>query len=103
MRVGLIFNEQAGDATTRQDLVARIVRHGHSVEAVASHLDGVGALPLSGIDVVAVAGGDGTVGAALAAMPDAGLPIALVPTGTANNIATSNIFPIIRTTIRHRS
>ena len=69
MRVGLVCNEQAGDATTKEDLVARIIRHGHSVEGVASHVDGVGALPLTGIDVVAVAGGDGTVGAALAACP----------------------------------
>lgn len=89
MRVGLIFNEQAGDATTKEDLVARIARHGHAVVAVASRIQGVGALPLERLDMVAVAGGDGTVGFTLAAMPDARLPIALVPTGTANNIATS--------------
>ena len=89
MRIGLIANEQAGDATTQDDQVARITHHGQSVEAVASHLDGVGALPLTGIELVVVAGGDGTVGAALAAMPTADVPIAVVPTGTANNIATS--------------
>jgi len=94
VRVGLVFNEQAGDATTKEELVARITRHGHAVAGVASHLDGVGALPRTGLDVVAVAGGDGTVGAALAAMPDARLPIALVPTGTANNIAISLEVPI---------
>jgi diacylglycerol kinase family enzyme len=89
----LIFNEQAGDAATQEELVSSITRHGHSVEAVASHLDGVGALPLTGIDVVAVSGGDGTVGASLAAMPTARIPIALLPTGTANNIATSLAVP----------
>jgi diacylglycerol kinase family enzyme len=89
LRIGLILNDQAGDASSQDDLVAQISRHGHSVAAVASHVDGVGALPLTGIDVVAVAGGDGTVGATLAAMPTARVPIALLPTGTANNIATS--------------
>ena len=93
MRIGLIANEQAGDATTQDDLVARITRHGHSVEAVASQVDGVGALPLCGIDLVVVAGGDGTVGTALAAMPTADVPIAFVPMGTANNIATSLDIP----------
>lgn len=94
MRVGLIFNEQAGDATRLESLVACIARHGHAVEAVASHIDGVGALPLTGLDVVVAAGGDGTVGATLAAMPDAHIPIALLPMGTANNIATSLDVPV---------
>ena len=89
MRVGLVFNEQAGDASTQEELVAMIRRHGHSVVAVASRIEGVDALPLESLDMVAVAGGDGTIGFTLAAMPDARLPIALVPTGTANNIATS--------------
>ncbi len=89
MRVGLICNEQAGDATSVADLVARIGRHGHTVTAVAPPGEGVRGLPLTDLDVVAVAGGDGTVGSALAAMPDARVPIAALPTGTANNIATS--------------
>jgi diacylglycerol kinase family enzyme len=94
VKIGLIVNEQAGDAASQDDLVAQIARHGHSVEAVASHVDGVGALPLTGIDLVAVAGGDGTAGTTLAAMPTAEVPIALLPTGTANNIATSLDVPI---------
>lgn len=89
MRVGLIVNEQAGDATSMADLVARIGRHGHTVTAVAPPGEGVRGLPLTDLDLVAVAGGDGTVGAALAAMPDARVPIAVLPAGTANNIATS--------------
>jgi diacylglycerol kinase family enzyme len=89
VRVGLIFNEQAGDATSMADLVTRIARHGHTVTAVAPPGDGVRGLPLAELDVVAVAGGDGTVGTAMAAMPDGRVPIAALPTGTANNIATS--------------
>jgi diacylglycerol kinase family enzyme len=94
VRLGLVFNEKAGDALDKDDLIARITRHGHHVAAIASHLGGVGALPLDGLDAVAVAGGDGTVGTALASMPEARLPIALLPTGTANNIATSLAVPI---------
>lgn len=87
MRVGLIVNDAAGDAPAAAELVARLTRHGHTVMASVEPSAGIGALPLATLDLVAVAGGDGTVGAAIASMPDARVPIALLPSGTANNIA----------------
>jgi diacylglycerol kinase (ATP) len=39
--------------------------------------------------LVVVAGGDGTVGRVIAQMPDRGVPIAILPLGSANNIARS--------------
>lgn len=89
MRLGLIVNSAAGDAPGAAELVARLTRHGHTVVAAVEPSAGIGALPLTILDLVAVAGGDGTVGATIASMPDARLPIALLPSGTANNIAAS--------------
>ncbi|MFN4100433.1 MAG: diacylglycerol/lipid kinase family protein [Pararhodobacter sp.] len=40
-------------------------------------------------DLIIVAGGDGTVAKALTQMPDRSVPVAILPFGTANNIATS--------------
>ena len=39
--------------------------------------------------LVVVAGGDGTVGKVIAQMPDRGVPVAILPLGSANNIARS--------------
>jgi diacylglycerol kinase (ATP) len=41
------------------------------------------------LGLVAVAGGDGTVAKAARHMPDRNVPLALLPTGTANNVAHS--------------
>lgn len=89
MRIGLIANQDAGDGTPEQLIIAAITRHGHVLRAVASPDQGLARLPLDGIDMVVVAGGDGTVGAIAASMPDPKLPFAVLPTGTANNIATT--------------
>lgn len=40
-------------------------------------------------NLVVVAGGDGTVGKVIAQMPDHGVPVAILPLGSANNIARS--------------
>lgn len=41
------------------------------------------------VDLIVVAGGDGTVSKILSALPDRSIPLAIIPTGTANDIARS--------------
>ena len=47
-----------------------------------------------GCDVVFVAGGDGTVMAAVTAMSSCGVPLAILPTGTGNLLARNLDLPI---------
>jgi diacylglycerol kinase family enzyme len=42
-----------------------------------------------GADLVVAAGGDGTIGKVLTGLPDRSIPVALLPLGTANNVARS--------------
>lgn len=45
--------------------------------------------PKKSFDLLVAAGGDGTIGKILTALPDRSLPVALLPLGTANNAARS--------------
>lgn len=91
MRLGLIHNEDAGDAQSEADLSRLLRRHGHDVSALAHPSDGVAQWHDKALDLVVAAGGDGTIAAALCALADSdlGVPLAMLPMGTANNIATS--------------
>ena len=88
MKIGLIHNRRAGDALGLEDLTQAIQRHGHEVAAVARD-DGPMALDLSRLDVVAAAGGDGTIAAVARAMAGSIVPVGILAMGTANNIALS--------------
>ena len=46
------------------------------------------------IDRVVVAGGDGTLNAAVQGLPGTGLPLAIIPLGTANNLARTLEIPL---------
>ena len=89
MRVTLIHNRKAGDSEhpAADEFQAMIAAAGHAVtchspngEAWESALEDPG-------DLVAVAGGDGTVGAVAVRLVGRCVPIAVLPVGTANNIA----------------
>src|SRR5437763_245939 len=89
-RVILIHNPTAGGGEhTAERLVGAIERAGYKVAYFSSKEVRIGRVLDRPCDIVAVAGGDGTIRkVAVKARPD-GPPLAILPLGTANNIAKS--------------
>ena len=89
MRVTLIHNPDAGDGMqpTRGQLVALIEEAGYKVRYQSSKKRGWSDVLEKSADLVAVAGGDGTVGRVARRLVDSGVPIAVLPMGTANNVS----------------
>jgi len=88
--LALIHNEAAGDAShDRNWLVETLSRAGYEVGYHRHDPAGIAAALDGGAELIAVAGGDGTVAQVAARARSDGPPIAILPLGTANNIATS--------------
>jgi diacylglycerol kinase (ATP) len=89
MRVALIHNPKAGDEAQPdcEDLLELIRAAGHEATAHSSKDDYLAALLEEAPDLVAIAGGDGTVAKVVKIMLGRGIPLAALPTGTANNIS----------------
>lgn len=89
-RVTLIHNPTAGGGEhTAERLVGAIERAGYAVAYFSSKEARISRVLDRPCDIVAVAGGDGTIRkVAIRAKPD-GPPLAILPLGTANNIAKS--------------
>lgn len=90
-RALLIHNDGAGDGKIQGDALAKVLEaSGMPVRHCAPDAPDLAACLAGTEDLVIVAGGDGTVARILAQMPDrAARKVALVPLGTANNIAQS--------------
>ena len=87
MRVALIHNPESGDDDhAREHLVDLIAGAGHHVTYHSSKSEWKAAFE-SRPDLLAVAGGDGTVRKVACASAGRNIPIAILPTGTANNVA----------------
>jgi diacylglycerol kinase (ATP) len=89
VRVTLIHNPGAGrtgekDALKLEKLLSRA---GHKVRYRSSKERGWKRALKKPADLVVVAGGDGTVGRVIRRMVGRGVPVTLLPSGTANNIA----------------
>jgi diacylglycerol kinase family enzyme len=87
MRATLLHNSTAGDDPARADeLVAALRSAGVDAAYVPVH---AGEIPLPDDlgDVVVVAGGDGTVCRVAKRLAGLGVPLAILPVGTANNVA----------------
>ncbi len=82
MRLTLVANHESGGTTDAEAIAARLRSHGAIVTTVSLH--DVGRAPLPDADRIVVAGGDGSIAPAAAAAP---VPLAVVPTGTANDFA----------------
>jgi diacylglycerol kinase (ATP) len=89
MKVTLIHNPSAGKASRSDadDLAALIRAAGHQVAYQSVKEENWQAALEKPADVVAVAGGDGTVGDVARRLLGKSIPIAVVPRGTANNLA----------------
>ena len=89
MRVILIHNEGAGDDNQPDGkTLQKLIRDaGHEVVYQPADDDSWIAALEKGADVVAVAGGDGTVGRVAKKLIGRDIPIAPLPFGTANNIS----------------
>jgi diacylglycerol kinase (ATP) len=88
MRVILVHNPGSGDASpTRESLTVMFGEAGDEVVHYATtDSDWRGALELAA-DLVVAVGGDGTAGPVIAELAGSERNVALLPTGTANNIA----------------
>src|SRR5919197_5414426 len=90
MRILLTYNPSAGDDGTDVDeLVAELEGSGHAVEAQSTKEDHWEDSLDRPVDLVVIAGGDGTVAKVFKQLAGRGRPAAIVPSGSANNIARS--------------
>lgn len=90
MRTLLFHNPGAGRGDhSKSDLVAGLRAAGHDVRYFPTKGDAFEEGLKEKADLFVVAGGDGTVGKVLTRMPVRSIPVAILPFGTANNIASS--------------
>ncbi len=90
MDVLLLHNERAGDeAHSRKNLVALLKRHGHRVTYSTVNEGLADSKRIKSCDLIVVAGGDGTVRTVVTHEAARLQPVAILPLGTANNIAHS--------------
>ena len=91
IKITLIHNPESGKGKgpSRQKLVKLIRAAGHKVDYQSSKEKKWHRVLKNPGDIIAVAGGDGTVGKVARRVIDGPTPVAILPLGTANNIATS--------------
>ena len=90
MKALLIHHKTAGGGSVSRATLTKAVRKAGWKVRCLSVKDADGkAIADAKADLVIVAGGDGTVAKVLARLPDRSTPLAIIPTGTANDIATS--------------
>lgn len=89
MRVTLIHNPGAGtrEAAHLEKLLGLLRAQGHAVRYQSAGEDNWPAALAEPADLIAVAGGDGTVARVAKRMGGSSRPLAVLPSGTANNIA----------------
>ena len=85
----MLYNEGAGRQVRLDHIRDRIAQHGHELTQVIEKKSETEHLLDGDPDIVAAAGGDGTIGRAARRLAGTGVPLAILPLGTANNIARS--------------
>ena len=89
MKICLFWNETAGGGVSLDRLTSSITRAGHRVTRIVEKDEDLRQHLRDGFDCLAAAGGDGTIARAARALAGGDVPLAILPLGTANNIATS--------------
>ena len=88
MRITLIHNPKAGDARHGKDqLMAALAEAGHHATYQSTKEPGLKKALKQPADLVLAAGGDGTIGKVAFRLIDSGIPLGVLPLGTANNLA----------------
>lgn len=94
--LALVVNARSGGVTDAEDVISELGRHCSRVETFSiEELTSAGGIPgrAAGAQRLVVAGGDGSLGVAAHAAQQAGMPLAVVPTGTANDFARALRLP----------
>ena len=91
MRVLLLANPKAGSSTPPEALAEALARHGGDVLETRTLEDAE--RPPEATERIVVAGGDGSLGTAAALAAEHGVPLAVIPTGTANDFARAMGLP----------
>src|SRR5947209_8807616 len=88
MQVTLMHNRKAGSGKHRKkELLRALAEAGHKTSYHSTKTDGWKKALKKNAELVLAAGGDGAVGKVAARLVDTGVPLAIVPLGTANNLA----------------
>lgn len=85
VQLALVANPKSGAGRSPDEIAAGLREHGHVVTTFT--LDEADAAAASGADRVVVAGGDGSIGCVFAPCAKRGVPLAVLPAGTANDFA----------------
>ena len=89
MRVSVLFNDDAGEGVSSAELQQAIEGAGHEILRVMKNDADLDQVLADSPDLLVTAGGDGTVARAAIALAGRAVPLAILPLGTANNIARS--------------
>jgi diacylglycerol kinase (ATP) len=87
MRISLFHNQSAGDSTSHSWIRELIETSGHEIVRAFDREAAFAELIDERTELVVAAGGDGTVAAAARMLAGKAIPLAVLPLGTANNIA----------------
>jgi diacylglycerol kinase family enzyme len=87
LNVVVFYNDEAGSSPAAADIRTTIERHGHRVVDLIEKDRGVERLFECASDLIVAVGGDGTVASVARAVAGHDTPLAVLPLGTANNIA----------------
>jgi diacylglycerol kinase family enzyme len=89
MRALVCHNPNSGSGHDKDTILAALKLADIETRYISVKDDDLAEALKKSADLVVAAGGDGTIGKVLTGLPDRSVPVALLPLGTANNVARS--------------